>query len=77
MRHQLTTHPIRSLATLLGVAFVLFMISGIPVFRDAEGWNLADVIGYIAWFGFVLTALAFLISAVYVAVRGLRARSAA
>jgi hypothetical protein len=52
-------------------------VSGIPVLRDAEGWNLADVIGDVAWFGFVLAALAFLVSAVYVAVRGLRARSAA
>lgn len=77
MRHQLTTHPIRSLAALLAVAFVLFMVSGIPAVRDAHGWNLADVIGYIAWFGFLISALTFLGSATYVALRGVRDRRTA
>lgn len=77
MRHQLTTHPMRTLAALLATAFVLFMISGIPAVREAHGWNLADIVGYISWFGFLLTGLAFLVSAGYVAVRSVRRRRAA
>jgi hypothetical protein len=76
MRSQLTTRPIRTLGILLGVAFVLFMISGIPAVRNAKGWNLADVVGYISWFGFLLTSLAFLVSAGYVAVHAARRRTA-
>lgn len=77
MRSQLTTHPIRTLGILLGVAFVLFMISGIPAVKNATGWNLADVIGYISWFGFLLTFLAFLVSTGYVVVHSARRRRTA
>lgn len=77
MRQQLVTHPIRSLASLLVVAFVLFMISGIPSVKNAKGWNLADVIGYISWFGFLLTFLAFLVGTGYVLVHGARRRRTA
>ncbi len=77
MRHHLTSHPIRTLTALLALAFVLFMVSGIPTIRNATGWNLADAIGFIAWFGFLITALAFLVSAAYVAVRGVRGRKTA
>jgi len=72
MRHQLTTHPMRTLGGLLAVAFALFMISGIPAVKDATGWNLADAIGYISWFGFLLTFLVFLVSAGYIVVRRAR-----
>ena len=77
MRHQLTTHPLRTLGALLAVSFVLFMISGIPSVKNATGWNLADVIGYISWFGFLITFLTFLVSAGYVAVRTARRRRVA
>ncbi len=76
MFRQLTTHPIRSLAMLLVVAFCFFMLSasGQPdsFWKNGPGW-----LGAIAWFAFLLTALAFLGSAVYVAVRGVRARRTA
>jgi uncharacterized membrane protein len=77
MRHQVTTHPIRSLCGLLALAFVLFMISGIPAVKDAHGWTLADVVGYISWFGFLLTFLTFLVAAAYHVVRMVRARRTA
>jgi hypothetical protein len=69
MRHQLTTHPIRTLGGLLAVAFVLFMLSGIPALKNAHGWNLADALGYVTWLGFLLTFLVFLVSTGYVVVR--------
>jgi hypothetical protein len=75
--HQLREHPTRTLAVLLGTAFVLFMLSGIPRFRDAKdaGWDL--YIGDVFWFGFLITALLFVVAAVYTATRRLRgARSA-
>lgn len=77
MRHQLTTRPMRSLGCLLAAAFVLFMISGIPAVKNAKGWNLADVVGYISWFGFLLTFLIFLVAAGYVAVHSARRRRTA
>lgn len=72
---QLREHPTRTLAVLLGTAFVLFMLSGIPRFRDAKdaGWDL--YIGDIFWFGFLITMLLFLLGAGYTVVR--RVRSAA
>ena len=77
MRHQITSHPIRTLGGLLAAAFALFMVSGIPAVSDAHGWNLVDVVGYIAWFGFLLTFLAFLACSAYLVVRGLRRRQTA
>jgi hypothetical protein len=77
MRRQIQSHPVRTLAGLLVVAFALFMISGIPSVKNAKGWSLADVVGYISWFGFLLTFLAFLVTAGYLAVRGARSRRTA
>lgn len=69
---QLREHPTRTLAVLLGTAFVLFMLSGIPRFRDAKdaGWDL--YIGDVFWFGFLITALLFLVGAGYTLARRVR-----
>lgn len=68
---QLREHPLGTLAALLGTAFVLFMLSGIPRYRDAkDGADL--LIGDVFWFGFLITALLFLIGAGYVVARRLR-----
>jgi hypothetical protein len=69
---QLREHPLRTLAVLLGTAFVLFMLSGIPRFRDAKdaGWDL--YIGDVFWFGFLITALLFLVTAGYTLARRVR-----
>jgi hypothetical protein len=74
---QLREHPTRTLACLLGTAFVLFMLSGIPRYRDAKdrGWDL--FIGDIFWFGFLITALLFLVGAGYMLTRRVRARRTA
>lgn len=73
---QLDHHPIRVLGTLLVLAFALFMASGIPAVKDAtSGPDL--VIGDITWFGFLLTALAFLVTGVVVIVRWAGRRRAA
>jgi hypothetical protein len=77
MRRQLTTHPITTLGGLLAVAFVLFMVSGIPAVRNAHGWTVADVVGYVSWFGFLLVFLTFLVSVAYLAVRSARGRRTA
>ncbi|GGB44821.1 hypothetical protein GCM10011492_39880 [Flexivirga endophytica] len=61
---QLREHPLTTLGGLLAVAFVLFMCSGIPALKNAHhGTNL--VLGNICWFGFLLTALVFVIAGVY------------
>ena len=57
---QLTDHPLRTLAGLLALAFVLFMLSGIPALREAQHGGYL-VLGDICWFGFLLTALAFVV----------------
>jgi hypothetical protein len=65
---QLNEHPLRTLAGLLVLAFVLFTLSGIPVLRAAKtGWYL--VLGDICWFGFLLSALAFVVGGIIVLVR--------
>jgi hypothetical protein len=69
---QLREHPIRTLAVLLGTAFVLFMLSGIPRYREAKDWGWDLVIGDIFWFGFLITALLFLVGAGYAVTRRLR-----
>ncbi len=75
---QLREHPSRTLAALLATAFVLFMLSGIPRYRDAKDWGWDLFIGDIFWFGFLITALLFLVGAGYVVARRARgARSAA
>lgn len=73
---QLDHHPLRTLGILLAVAFVLFNLSGIPTIKDATtgGWL---VVGDICWFGFLLTALAFVVTGVVVLVRRLGHRRAA
>jgi hypothetical protein len=71
---QLRNHPLRTLGVLLGIAFVLFMLSGIPAFKNAKGWNIQDVLGYVCWFGFVICALLFLVAGAYTVVRTLRGR---
>ncbi|HET7388770.1 MAG TPA: hypothetical protein VFJ19_19120 [Nocardioidaceae bacterium] len=65
---QLNEHPVRTLGGLLVVAFVLFMLSGIASLRDAKA-GLDLVLGDICWFGFLLTALLFVIGGVYSLVR--------
>lgn len=65
---QLTDHPIRTLAGLLVLAFVLFMLSGIPVLREAKHGGYL-ILGDICWFGFLLTALAFVVGGLFVLVR--------
>lgn len=75
MRH-LRTHPLRVLATLLVVAFALFLSSGIPRYRDATAGADA-VVGDILWFGFLIAALLFVVSAVLAAVSALHHRSVA
>jgi hypothetical protein len=76
MRRQLTTHPIRTLAGLLVLAFGLFQLSasGQPgtYWENGPGW-----LGGIAWILFLLTTLTFLVSAGYLAVRTVRARRTA
>jgi hypothetical protein len=70
---QLREHPVRTLAYLLGTAFVLFMLSGIPRYRNAKDWGWDLLIGDIFWFGFVITAFLFLLGAAYLVTRRLRA----
>lgn len=56
-------HPIRTLAALLVLAFVLFMLSasGQPdtFWKSGPSW-----LGGIGWIGFLLTALTFVVFAV-------------
>jgi hypothetical protein len=70
---QLREHPVRTLGYLLGTAFVLFMLSGIPRYRDAKDWGWDLFIGDIFWFGFVITAFLFLLGAAYLVTRRVRA----
>lgn len=77
MRNQLTSHPIRTLGALLALAFVLFLLSGIPALRDAHDTSFIGLLSEVVWFGFLLTALAFVVGAGYAAVRAARRRSAA
>ncbi|HEY3528767.1 MAG TPA: hypothetical protein VGK78_06415 [Nocardioides sp.] len=76
MRQQLTTHPIRSLGVLLVLAFGFFMLSASgqsgTFWENGPGW-----LGTIGWFAFLLTALAFLVAAGYVAVHSARRRRTA
>ncbi len=69
-------HPLPVLTGLLLVAFGLFLVSGIPRFRDASG-GLDLVVGSVCWFGFLLLSLLFVAGAVVASVRGLRHRRAA
>lgn len=75
MRH-LKTHPLRLLVTLLVVAFALFMLSGIPRYRDATAGADA-IVGEVIWCGFLLAALAFVVTAILTAAVALRRRRSA
>jgi hypothetical protein len=76
MRHQLTTHPIRTLAVLLVLAFGFFQLSASG--QSGTYWeNGPQLLGSIGWILFLITALTFLVSAVYLAVRGIRGRRTA
>ncbi|HET7305792.1 MAG TPA: hypothetical protein VFJ12_14720 [Segeticoccus sp.] len=66
--HQLREHPLRTLAGLLALAFCLFMASGIPALKDATS-GIDLVLGDIAWFGFLIVALLFVIATAVVLVR--------
>lgn len=74
--HVFKNHPLPVLAGLLVVAFGLFLVSGIPRYRDASG-GVDLVVGSVAWFGFLALSLLFLVAAVTASVRGLRRRRAA
>lgn len=67
-------HPLRTLAGLLVLAFCLFMLSasGQPdtFWKSGPSW-----LGSIGWFGFLLTALAFIVVAITAAVRSASGRS--
>jgi hypothetical protein len=67
MRH-VTDHPLRTLAGLLALAFVLFMLSGIPALKDAKH-GLYLILGELCWIGFLLAALAFVVGGLVVLVR--------
>lgn len=75
MRHQLTTHPIRSLAVLLVLAFGFFQLSASgqsgTYWENGPGW-----LGSTGWILFLITALTFVVSAVYLVVRRTRRRTA-
>jgi hypothetical protein len=66
--NQLRNHPLRTLGGLLVLAFALFQISasGQPgtYWESGPGW-----LGNIAWFGFLVAALAFLVCGIYTVVR--------
>lgn len=71
MKQLLRAHPLPVLGGLLALAFVLFMLSGIPALKDAQhGWYL--VLGDICWFGFLLSALAFVVCGGYTMARRAR-----
>jgi hypothetical protein len=73
MRHQLTTHPIRSLAVLLVLAFGFFQLSASgqhgTYCENGPGW-----LGSIGWICFLITALTFLVSVGYLVVRRTRSQ---
>jgi hypothetical protein len=76
MRHQLVDHPIRTLAALLVLAFGFFMLSASG--QSGTYWENGPAwVGSTGWILFLLTALAFVVSAVYLAVRRSRARRTA
>jgi hypothetical protein len=74
---QLDEHPTRTLGGLLALCLALFLASGIPGLKDATSGGLF-VLGELAWFGFLLTALLFVIGGLIPLVRlARRARRAA
>lgn len=76
MRHQLNTHPIRTLAALLVLAFGFFQLSASG--QPGTYWeNGPTWLGSTGWILFLVTALSFVVSAVYLVVRRSRARRTA
>lgn len=76
MRHQLVDHPIRTLATQLALAFGFFMLSASG--QSGTFWeNGPTWLGSAGWILFLLTALGFLVSLIYLVVRRSRARRTA
>lgn len=73
---QLDRHPLRYLGGLLVLAFVLFTLSGIPTIKDATSGAWL-IVGDITWFGFLLTALTFIVVGLVVVVRRLGRRRTA
>lgn len=61
-----------ALVALAVVDLALFMISGVPRFRNATH-GASYVVGEILWFGFLIGALALVIALVTVPVRRVRA----
>jgi protein-S-isoprenylcysteine O-methyltransferase Ste14 len=76
MRQQLVNHPVRSLATLLVLAFGFFMLSASgqhgTFWEDGPTW-----LGSTGWILFLVTALTFLVATGYVVVRRARGRQPA
>jgi len=74
MRHQITNHPIRTLALLLVLAFAFFNLSaaGQPgtYWSDGPAW-----VGNPSWILFLLSALAFIVIGALTVVRVVRARA--
>lgn len=68
---HLHNHPLRTLAALLVLALVLFLISASgqsgTFWSDGPSW-----LGTIGWFGFLITALVFVLAAIYSVARAVR-----
>jgi hypothetical protein len=71
VRQQLNLHPIRSLGVILVAAIGFFLLSASgqegTSWSDGPGW-----LGSIGWFTFLVLALAFIVSAGYIAVHRVR-----
>lgn len=72
---QLDRHSLSYLSGLLVLAFLLFSLSGVSAIKNATSGAL-HVVGDITWFGFLLAALAFIVTGVVVVVRRLGHRRA-
>jgi hypothetical protein len=73
MRHQLTDHPLRSLALLLALAFAFFLLSASG--QPGAGWEQGPRwLGDTAWFAFLATDLVFLLVAALGITRFVRSR---
>ncbi|HET6626085.1 MAG TPA: hypothetical protein VFG63_06820 [Nocardioidaceae bacterium] len=76
MLHQIREHPVYALAALLVAAFGCFLLSASG--QPGAGWEDGPHwLGNVAWFAFLLCALAFLVLAALTVVRSVRDRSAA
>jgi hypothetical protein len=76
MRNQIDNHPIRTLAVLLVAAFGFFQVSASG--QPGTDWsNGPSALGNAGWIAFLLSALTFLVVAVYSLVRRIRTHRAA